>query len=340
MLEVVHHAVLITSFIFVMMLIIEYVNVLSQGEWQQHLIETRWGQYVLASFLGALPGCLGPFAVVSMFAHRMVSIGAVVAAMIATSGDEAFFMLAMVPETGLLLIGVLFMIGIPAGYLTDALFQRHRFFESAICEGFETHTVEECRCLPSFRDITAQWRKCTAARGILSLALAGILVGLLTGELGPENWNWIKITMVGLGLAALWITTVVPDHFLETHLWEHVARKHLPRVFLWTLGTLALLAFLTEHLPLDEIVEHNKWTVLLFAALVGIIPESGPHFLFVTLYAKGMIPLSILVASSIVQDGHGMLPMLAYSRKVFVGIKAINLIIGLALGALLMLFGY
>jgi hypothetical protein len=322
------------------MLVIEYVNVLSQGEWQQRLIGTRWGQYVLASFLGALPGCLGPFAVVSLFAHGMVSVGAVVAAMIATSGDEAFIMLAMIPETGLLLIGALFVVGIPAGYATDALFKRHRFFENVICEGFETHTVEECRCLPPFRDIATQWRACSAARGILSLGLVAVLAGLLTGKLGPASWNWIKVTMVGLCLVALFITSVVPDHFLQRHLWEHVARKHLPRVFLWTLGTLALLAFLTAHLPLNEIVEHNKWTVLALAALVGIIPESGPHFLFVTLYAEDMIPLSILVASSIVQDGHGMLPMLAYSRKVFVGIKAINLIIGLALGALMMLWGF
>jgi hypothetical protein len=71
-----------------------------------------------------------------------------------------------------------------------------------------------------------------------------------------------------------------------------------------------------------------------------LIPESGPHLIFVLLFAKGSIPFSILLASSIVQDGHGMLPVLAHSRKAFVIIKLINLAIGLILGAVALLLGW
>ena len=45
LLGVVRHALMITSFVFVMMLVIEYVNVLTQGAWQQKLTRHRWGQY-------------------------------------------------------------------------------------------------------------------------------------------------------------------------------------------------------------------------------------------------------------------------------------------------------
>jgi hypothetical protein len=69
------------------------------------------------------------------------------------------------------------------------------------------------------------------------------------------------------------------------------------------------------------------------ACLAGLIPESGPHLVFVTLYAEGSISLSILLASSIMHDGHGMLPLLAHSRRDFLVIKAINLAIGLGVGA-------
>ncbi|MCK4348834.1 MAG: hypothetical protein KAW47_09485, partial [Thermoplasmatales archaeon] len=51
--------------------------------------------------------------------------------------------------------------------------------------------------------------------------------------------------------------------------------------------------------------------VLLIASLIAIIPEFGPHLVFVTMFAKGLIPFSVLLASSIVQDGHGMLPLLS-----------------------------
>jgi hypothetical protein len=42
------------------------------------------------------------------------------------------------------------------------------------------------------------------------------------------------------------------------------------------------------------------------------------------------------VASSIVQDGHGMPPLLADSRPDLVKVKAINLLVGLAVGAAMM----
>jgi hypothetical protein len=74
--------------------------------------------------------------------------------------------------------------------------------------------------------------------------------------------------------------------------------------------------------------------ILIIAVLVGIIPESGPHLLFVNLYIAGTIPLSILIASSIVQDGHGMLPMLAVSKRSFLWVKLINVFVGFLVGAI------
>jgi hypothetical protein len=76
------------------------------------------------------------------------------------------------------------------------------------------------------------------------------------------------------------------------------------------------------------------------AALVGVIPESGPHLVFATLYATGMLPFSVLLTSSAVQDGHGMLPLLAESRAEFLRVKAINVVAGLVLGVAAMLLGY
>ncbi len=94
LLEVFNQALMITGFVFVMMLVIEYINVLTSGVWQQRLSASRWGQYFFAAIMGVTPGCLGAFIVVAMYSHRMVTLGAVVSAMIATSGDESFVMLA------------------------------------------------------------------------------------------------------------------------------------------------------------------------------------------------------------------------------------------------------
>ena len=82
----------------------------------------------------------------------------------------------------------------------------------------------------------------------------------------------------------------------------------------------------------EQWIQQNPLTLLIVACVLGIIPESGPHLLFVTLFAEGNIPFSILLASSIVQDGHGMLPLLGDSFRAFAVVKAINLAIGLLVG--------
>jgi len=97
---------------------------------------------------------------------------------------------------------------------------------------------------------------------------------------------------------------------------------------------------LTEHLHFDESIRSGKWLMLAIACLVGLIPESGPHLVFLTLYARGAVPFSVLLASSIVQDGHGMLPMLAHSRRAFLGIKAVNLSAGALCGSVAMALGF
>jgi hypothetical protein len=79
--------------------------------------------------------------------------------------------------------------------------------------------------------------------------------------------------------------------------------------------------------------------VLLMGGLIGIVPESGPHLIFVMMYAKGLIPFSVLFTTSFVQDGHGMLPLLSYSLKDAVLIKAINLTFGLVVGGILFALG-
>lgn len=91
---------------------------------------------------------------------------------------------------------------------------------------------------------------------------------------------------------------------------------------------------------LEAFVKAYVFWILLIAGLVGIIPESGSHLLFVTMFAQGLIPFSVLLASSIVQDGHRMLPLLSYSIKDSLLIKVFNLAIGLRIGFVLLWIGY
>ena len=166
------------------------------------------------------------------------------------------------------------------------------------------------------------------------------MLAVVGGMIGPPEWSWIRVTLLSVAGFGLFVVATVPEHFLQEHLWKHAIVQHVPRLFAWTLGSLAIIVALDQYVQVDSFVRNNRWLVLGVASALGLVPESGPHLLFVTLYDHGALPISVLAASSIVQDGHGMLPLLAHSWRDFLKVKSINLLVGLAVGAFLLSRGF
>lgn len=276
LLKVFGQTIQITLLVFIMMIIVDLINVWTRGKIGQLLKKGKqWRQYVIASFIGTIPGCVGAFTNVSLYIHGMISFGALVGAMVAVSGDAAFVMLAMFPETAILLFGMLFIIGIAVGWISDQIIKKWKIRTSENCKQELIHPLE-----------------------------GGFL------------------------------------HFLKEHIWNHITKRHLWRTALWTFGALLFAEIGMEYWNLNQLTSEYTLTLLFLSALIGIIPDSGPHLIFVTMYAHGLIPFSVLFTSSFVQDGHGMLPMLSYSLKDSLLIKGFNIAIGLTIGLSLFLLGW
>jgi hypothetical protein len=331
--------VMITGFVFVMMLLVEFLQVRSAGVMGRWLQRGGILSTTAVALVGALPGCLGAFTDVTLYTHGMISFGALVGAMIAASGDAAFIMLSVVPRASLLVFAVLFLYGLLVATLVDRLIGR-RYYEGTRCpDGIELHNGE-LTGEPWWRH-RLPWRGWSVQRAALSAALAIFVAGVVLGWLGPADWSWVRWTLLVLGLLALYVVLTVPEHFLEEHLYQHVAKRHAPRVFLWVLGvSLAMVWLDSAGLPIGAWIKEHSGLALLVAVLVGLIPDSGPQIIFVTLFAQGIVPLSVLVTSAVVQDGHGMLPLLAESRKEFAKVKVVNAAAGILLGGAMLFLGW
>lgn len=375
LIDILRNSVLITGLVITMMMMIESINIESRGMFFKGLRKTRTGQVVFGALLGSIPGCMGGFAAVSLYTHRMFSLGALVAAMIASSGDEAFIMLAMIPEQAILLFAVLFIIAIVSGLLTDMIYDRvharrcsrHDHDDCGVhsdCEGYEIHdNVEEVN--HSHKEESHK-RHLGWKRIILFTGLAVFIFALASGQLGHDHSahaecshahvhthvhtedmhrfeinllseDWMNVLFAGLSIIVLFVLLFASDHFIEEHLWSHIIKKHLPVIFAWTFGVLLVLGIGLQYVETDRWISDNTALMILLATLIGIIPESGPHMIFVTLFAAGIIPFPVLLASSISQDGHASIPLLAESRKSFIIAKLINCIIALAAGFTAML---
>lgn len=332
------NAVLITGLVVVMMMMIEMLNLGSKGRFFSSLSRSRAGGVLAGALLGALPGCMGGFATVSLYTHGMLTFGALVAMMIASSGDEAFVMLATMPDKALWIFGILLAVGIAAGLLVDVLVKKRPAID---CGKLEMHEADTHGGGRHFG-----WKRIIMLAGV-GLFIAALGFGLLEhdhgavehkGGLNLLSEDWMNVLFAILGLGVLAGIALLGDHFVEEHLWHHVVLRHLPRVFAWTFGTLLLLGIGLHHLDLENWISDNTVLMILLATAVGIIPESGPHLIFVTLYASGIVPLPVLLASCISQDGHASLPLLAESKSGFLRAKAINCIVALIVGFASLLF--
>jgi len=337
--KILKQSLMISFFVFVMMLILDYFNVFTKGKINNIIKGRKERQYLISSFLGSTPGCLGAFLNVSFYVHGLISFGALVGGMIATSGDEAFVMLALFPKQALLLFALLFIFGIILGWFSDKIATALKFKTCEECKLYKVHFIKECKCFDKQTTIQ-NYLKLSGIRIFLLVGAIVVLVAVITGLFGPSFWEWKRITFVILIVISLGIIATVPEHFLREHIWEHIVKKHLLSVFLWSFSAIIVIEIGFKYWNIEEFVQgHMEWVGLL-AVFLAIIPESGPHMIFVMLYAKGMIPFSILLASSIVQDGHGMLPLLSYTVKDSMLIKLFNLVFGIVIGLIFYLLGY
>ncbi len=356
--EVLLNTIIVSVFVTAMMIILEFTNIASSGKWIQEVKKRKWLQVPLAAIFGMVPGCIGVYAMVSLYTHRVIGLGALTALLIATSGDEAFFMLSASPALALKVFSILIIVAIVVGYIVNLFEKKNPKKE---CD-FEIHSEHSSDVSPfkstSFKNALKSISK---KKAIILISFLLFIICVLTGVISHEHFTvftpndhdhvhtsecshdhstfgWFQVSLLAVSLINLVIVFFADSHFINDHIWNHVIKKHFLKIFIWTLLAMSIIVYLNSMWKPDYVSEvlHSKYYFILLAVaiLVGIIPESGPHLIFVTLFFQGTIPFGILIANSIVQDGHGALPLLAESKIDFIKTKLINMLVGLIVGSI------
>lgn len=150
------------------------------------------------------------------------------------------------------------------------------------------------------------------------------------------------VTIISLVVATVsfYIVVRVPEHFLEDHIWHHVIGQHFWKILTWTSFALVIVFVVKEVCDIETWVKQfsggSVYLLCMIAAiLIGLIPESGPHVVFIMLYCNGVMPLGALIANCIVQDGHGAIPLFAESKKDFFIVKGIKVVLAVVVGAVM-----
>jgi len=262
--------------VILLMIVIEFLELKYKDKIREKITARPVNQYVISSLLGAVPGCMDAFFIVSLYVHGVVGFGALTAVMLSTAGDEAYIMLTMIPEYALIIFAICAVLGVIGGFLTDQIVKRINLKTCQPCE-IEFHDEEK---------------------------------------------------------------PLSVKHFFKEHFFRHVVKKHLPKLFLWVFLTLLAIGILKQYFDLEGLFKFlPPWFLIIIAALIGIIPESGPHLVFVILFSNGIIPFSVLLVNTLSQDGHGLLPLLSYSVKDTIYVQIFTTLFALIVGGILFFLG-
>ncbi len=346
--DVVVQSILVTFFVLCMITLLEYVNVVTQGYVNGFMKKHLSWQVFLSSVLGILPGCLGSYAAVTMYTHDIIGFGALMSNLIATTGDEAFLMFSLMPDKALIIFLVLFGLSVVIGCIIN-IFSNKKVVKIRNLTHFQLHKTHDTENQKIKGRIADNIKNISPRRLSLIISLLVFIVLILTGflnehhdegEMSAED-NIIKITFTVLSLFSLFVILKVSEHFLEEHIWHHVIGKHFKKVFLWTLAALTVIFLLENIFDFASLIKNYdsknvEFVMLLIAIAIGLIPESGPHIVFISLYLSGSIPFAVLLANSIVQDGHGTIPLFAENKRDFFVVKGLKTIIAVLIGLALL----
>jgi len=273
-------SIFIISIIFILMVVVEILILKYKKKILNFLDKNELSKYIISSFFGILPGCVGTFAMDTLYMSGLLGFGGIVAVMVATSGDEALILLSMAIKGEIAwtivvgLTAILFFLGIFAGVLADKFKLKTKMDFCKKCEIIH-HKVEEFKL----------------------------------------------------------------KHFLKEHLYGHIIKQHIWKLFLWLFFAIFVIGLLQDSINL-ELDGANIFYVFIIAVLVGILPISGPNIFFLIMYSKGLIPFSVLLVNSIIQDGHGLLPIMGFSMDDAVKIKTFNIVFGVVIGLILLCVGF
>ncbi|PPR46441.1 MAG: hypothetical protein CFH19_01226 [Alphaproteobacteria bacterium MarineAlpha5_Bin9] len=283
---------------------------------KKFLSKTQKYHVLIASFLGALPGCGGAIIVVTQYIQGRLGFGSLVAVLTATMGDAAFLILAVEPSTGLLIFLIGLCVGTISGYIIDYI-HGSSFLNKKNEFKFDNEKLNKV-FVSKFNYL---W---------LLIFSPGFIFGILIAfQINLEKYLVLSdqinlITIIGSSGAILsifmWSLNPLSDFQCSTD----KSRGFISRVVdttnfvtTWVICGFLIFEIFMFFTLIDLKIFFDIWLPFLplVAILFGFLPGCGPQVVVATFYLNGFIPLSAELGNAISNDGDALFPAIALTPK-------------------------
>lgn len=320
------------------------------GRIEAALVRHRRLGPIAGALLGVIPGCGGAILLVPLYRRGTISFGTIVAALVATMGDSSFVLIAAAPRTAVVVHIVLLLAGVATGVLVDLL--RFSPPRTALPIGAVSDrvpsTVGAAAAVPNISGrgvfvrrpsptLVAFW-SLIGAGSIVSLPLlaqvtdptglarmVGVDVHLLLGATGSAAM--VALALASRGRAHV---CVVPG---SNRVALRDAARETARVTAWVVVAFVAFEVLMLLPTLDpSVLPVAGLTGVVAGAIVGLVPSCGPQIVLTGLYTQGALPVAVLLANALSQDGDALLPLLATDRRAALVAAALTTFPGVVIG--------
>jgi len=278
--------------------------------------KTKKYHVIMASLLGALPGCGGAIVVVTQYIQGRISFGSLVAVLTATMGDAAFLLLAAEPLTGLFIFALGASVGALTGYVVD------KIHGDSYLQGNSKLKVEFEKLQKTFvSNFNIFWTL---------IFLPGFVIGLFVAfqqDLDqilkiPEGFSLVA----SLGLAGamlsifMWSLNPLSDFQCSTDRTRNLLSRVVDTtnfVTTWVICGFLVFEIFMYITSYDLKTFFEIWLpfVPMMAIFFGFLPGCGPQIVVTTFYLNGFIPLSAEIGNAISNDGDALFPAIALAPK-------------------------
>ena len=280
------------------------------------LDKTKKFHVIMASLLGALPGCGGAIVVVTQYIQGRISFGSLVAVLTATMGDAAFLLLAAEPFTGLFIFALGASVGALTGYIVD------KIHGESYLQGNSKLKVEFEKLRKTFvSKFNIFWTL---------IFLPGFVIGIFVAfqqDLDqilkiPEGFSLVA----SLGLAGamlsifMWSLNPLSDFQCSTDRTRNLLSRVVDTtnfVTTWVICGFLVFEIFMYITSYDLKTFFDIWLpfVPMMAIFFGFLPGCGPQIVVTTFYLNGFIPLSAEIGNAISNDGDALFPAIALAPK-------------------------
>lgn len=287
---------------------------------------SRHLQVIIASLLGALPGCGGAIVVTTQFVNGRLGFGSLVAVLTATMGDAAFLLLASRPLTGLGVIAIGIVTGCITGLVVNALhgddFMRPKNAGAMTQPPEDTNTPLNQRAI-NLQGIFWQWVIIPAS--LVAFAQSFQIDINTSLGLPAHSIEWLGACLAVTAMVLWALTREIDSYQSAVSEIEKVRQAHPLQkaaqdtnfVSAWVIIAFLIFELMRHFTGWEMSNDWQQWGVWMPAVgiIVGMLPGCGPQILITSFYLAGSVPLSTQLANAISNDGDALFPAIALAPK-------------------------